>query len=81
MWKYEKRLQYPVKIKQSNPQMAQFIMSQYGGPDGEIGASMRYLSQRYSMPYDGHRNRRTGTYGNCGGHYSSADTEPDAGTD
>ena len=51
MWKYEKRLQYPVKIKQSNPQMAQFIMSQYGGPDGEIGASMRYLSQRYSMPY------------------------------
>ena len=50
MWKYEKRLQYPVKIKQSNPQMAQFIMSQYGGPDGEIGASMRYLSQRYSMP-------------------------------
>ena len=46
MWKYEKRLQYPVKIKQSNPQMAQFIMSQYGGPDGEIGASMRYLSQR-----------------------------------
>ena len=50
MWKYEKRLQYPVKIKQSNPQMAQFIMSQYGGPDGEIGASMRYLSQRYTMP-------------------------------
>lgn len=51
MWKYEKRLQYPVKIKQTNPQMAQFIMSQYGGPDGEIAASMRYLSQRYSMPY------------------------------
>ena len=52
MWNYEKRLQYPVKIKETNPQMAQFIMSQYGGPDGEIGASMRYLSQRYSMPYD-----------------------------
>ena len=52
MWNYEKRLQYTVKIKETNPQMAQFIMSQYGGPDGEIGASMRYLSQRYSMPYD-----------------------------
>lgn len=51
MWRYEKRLQYPVKIKESNPKMAQFIMSQYGGPDGEIGASMRYLSQRYAMPY------------------------------
>lgn len=52
MWVYEKRLQYPVKITQPNPKMALFIMSQYGGPDGEIGASMRYLSQRYSMPYD-----------------------------
>lgn len=51
MWRYEKRLQYPVKITQTNPKMAQFIMSQYGGPDGEIGASMRYLSQRYTMPY------------------------------
>lgn len=51
MWKYEKRLQYPVKISQPNPKMAQFIISQYGGPDGEMGASMRYLSQRYSMPY------------------------------
>ena len=51
MWNYEKRLQYPVKISQPNPKMAQFIMSQYGGPDGEMGASMRYLSQRYSMPY------------------------------
>lgn len=51
MWRYEKRLQYPVKISQPNPKMAQFIMSQYGGPDGEMGASMRYLSQRYSMPY------------------------------
>lgn len=51
MWKYEKRLQYPVKISQPNPKLAQFIISQYGGPDGELGASMRYLSQRYSMPY------------------------------
>ena len=51
MWRYEKRLQYPVNIKTPNPKIAQYIMSQYGGPDGEIGASMRYLSQRYSMPY------------------------------
>lgn len=51
MWLYEKRLQYPVNIKTPNAKMAQFIMSQYGGPDGEIGASMRYLSQRYAMPY------------------------------
>ena len=51
MWRYEKRLQYPVNIKTSNPKIAQYIMSQYGGPDGEIGASMRYLSQRYTMPY------------------------------
>ena len=50
MWNYEKRLQYPVKITRPNPAMAKFIMSQYGGPDGEIGASMRYLSQRFSMP-------------------------------
>ena len=52
MWNYEKRLQYPVNISQPNPKMAQFIMSQYGGPDGEMGAAMRYLSQRYAMPYD-----------------------------
>lgn len=51
MWRYEKRLQYPVKITQPNPQMAQFIMSQYGGPDGEAGAALRYLSQRYATPY------------------------------
>lgn len=51
MWVYEKRLQYPVKISNSNPKMAQFIMSQYGGPDGEAGAAFRYLSQRYSMPF------------------------------
>lgn len=52
MWVYEKRLQFPVNIKEPNAKMAQFIMSQYGGPDGEMGASMRYLSQRYAMPYD-----------------------------
>lgn len=51
MWRYEKRLQYPVNITQPNPQMALFIMSQYGGPDGEAGAAMRYLSQRYATPY------------------------------
>lgn len=50
MWNYEKRLQYPVNIKTPNGKIAQIIMSQYGGPDGEIGASMRYLSQRFSMP-------------------------------
>ncbi len=50
MWIYEKKLQFPVKIKTPNPKMAQIIMSQYGGPDGELGASLRYLSQRFSMP-------------------------------
>ena len=50
MWNYEKRLQYPVKITKPNAKIAQIILSQYGGPDGEMGASMRYLSQRYSMP-------------------------------
>lgn len=50
MWSYEKKLQYPVKIKNTNAQLAKFIMSQYGGPDGELGASLRYLSQRFSMP-------------------------------
>ena len=52
MWNYEKRLQYPVKITQTNPQIAQVIISQYGGPDGELAASMRYLAQRYTMPYN-----------------------------
>ena len=52
MFVYEKKLQYPVKIKNPNPALAKFIISQYGGPDGELGASMRYLSQRYAMPYD-----------------------------
>ena len=52
MWQYEKKLQYPVNIKTPNPKYAQIIISQYGGPDGELGASMRYLTQRYCMPYN-----------------------------
>lgn len=51
MFSYEKKLQYPVKIKNPNPALAKAIISQYGGPNGELGASLRYLSQRYSMPY------------------------------
>lgn len=51
MWVYEKRLEYPVKIANTNPKLAKIIITQYGGPDGELGASLRYLSQRYSMPY------------------------------
>lgn len=51
MWSYDKKLQYPIKIKNPNPKFAQIIISQYGGPDGEMGASLRYLSQRYTMPY------------------------------
>ena len=51
MFQYEKKLQFPVKIKNPNPKYAQIIISQYGGPDGELGASLRYLSQRYAMPY------------------------------
>ena len=52
MFLYNKKLQYPVKISRPNPRLAAVIISQYGGPDGELGASMRYLSQRYSMPFD-----------------------------
>ena len=51
MWSYEKRLEFPVNIKEPNAKLAQVIISQFGGPDGELSASMRYLSQRYSMPY------------------------------
>lgn len=51
MWNYEKRLQFPVKITQPNAKLAQVIISQFGGPDGELAASTRYLSQRYTMPY------------------------------
>ena len=52
MFVYEKKLQYPVKVTNTNPRLASIIISQYGGPDGELGASLRYLSQRYSMPFD-----------------------------
>ena len=52
MFVYEKKLQYPVKIKKPNPTAAKIIITQLGGPDGELNASMRYLNQRYSMPYD-----------------------------
>ena len=52
MFLYDKKLQYPVKIEKPNPRLASIIISQYGGPDGELGASLRYLSQRYSMPFD-----------------------------
>ena len=51
MWQYEKKLQYPVKITNTNPKLASLIITQYGGPDGELGASLRYLSQRFAMPY------------------------------
>lgn len=52
MFLYDKKLQYPVKIDKPNPRLAAIIISQYGGPDGELGASLRYLSPRYSMPFD-----------------------------
>ena len=51
MWAYEKRLQFPVNIKNNNPKLAQAIISQLGGPDGELAASLRYLNQRYAAPY------------------------------
>ena len=51
MWGYEKKLQYPVKIKNPDPVAAKIIMTQLGGPDGEMGAAARYLNQRYTMPY------------------------------
>ena len=50
MWQYQKFLEFPVNIKTPNPKLANFIISQYGGPNGELGAAMRYLSQRFSMP-------------------------------
>lgn len=52
MWNYEKRLQFPVNIKETNPEIAKIIITQYGGPDGELSASMRYLAQRYTVPYN-----------------------------
>lgn len=50
MWSYQKKLQYPVNIKNANPKLASFVVAQYGGPDGEMSASMRYLAQRFAMP-------------------------------
>ena len=50
MWIYEKKLQYPAKVGRANVQMAKYLITQYGGPDGELAASMRYLTQRYHMP-------------------------------
>ena len=55
MFVYEKKLQNPVRIKNTNPKLASSIISQYGGPNGELGAALRYLSQRYSMPFDEQR--------------------------
>ena len=55
MFVYEKKLQYPVRIKNTNPKLASIIIAQYGGPNGELGAALRYLSQRYSMPFDEQR--------------------------
>lgn len=52
MWQYQKKLEYPINIKNPNPKFAKIIASQYGGPDGELSASIRYLTQRFSMPYD-----------------------------
>lgn len=52
MWKYEKKLQFPVNIKNVSPKNAQILITQFGGPDGELGASMRYLTQRYSQPFN-----------------------------
>ena len=51
MFMYQKKLQYPVRIKNPKPALSKIIISQYGGPDGELGASLRYLTQRFSMPY------------------------------
>ena len=50
MWIYEKKLQYPVSVSGTNPQLAKMLLSQYGGPDGELSAALRYLNQRYTMP-------------------------------
>ena len=50
MWTYDKMLEHPIRIKNPNPALAKFIISQYGGPDGELAASLRYLSQRFGMP-------------------------------
>ena len=84
MFVYEKKLQYPVRIANPNPKLAAFIISQYGGPDGELGASLRYLSQRYTMPYPELKALLTdigveelGASGDGGDHRSPADQEHD----
>lgn len=71
MWTYNRTLQYPINIKHPNPELAKVIVSQYGGPDGELGASLRYLSQRFGMPdkkskavLNDIRNRRIRTFRN-----------------
>ena len=80
MFQYSKKLQYPVRIRRPNPALAKIILTQYGGPDGELGASLRYLSQRYSMPFDELKGlltdigtRRTGPSGDGWGHCASTD--------
>ena len=86
MWIYEKRLQYPVKITKTCPKTAQLIISQYGGPDGELSASMRYLAQALhyageirGRPADRYRYRRTGSYGDHMRHGLPADEGSDCG--
>lgn len=71
MWTYDRRLQYPVRIKCPDARTAKIIISQYGGPDGELGASLRYLSQRYAMPY----RTVTGLLTDVGTAGSQSDTE------
>ena len=80
MWTYEKKLQYPVNIKTPNPRLAKFIISQLGGPDGELAASLGYIHHRDGMKnnqvkgiFDRHCNRRTGTCGNGIGDFIPAD--------
>lgn len=80
MWTYEKKLQYPVNIKTPNPRLAKFIISQLGGPDGELAASLRYMHQRYGMKNNQVKgiltdiaNGRTGTCGNGIGDFIPAD--------
>lgn len=70
MFVYDKKLQYPVKIDKPNPRLAAIIISQYGGPDGELGASLRYLSQRYSMPFDELKGLLTDIGSCCGKRHS-----------
>jgi len=86
MWAYEKKLQYPVNIKNPNPALAKLIITQLGGPDGELGASLRYLSQRYAMPYSRrhphrHWHRRIGAYGDDQRDRLPAHAQPHAGAD